>query len=62
MGSRRDRGDAYPEIAIYCRQERTLNPQRKRSRGTLAGLHYLAFACLMLPYITNAMKIVQDML
>ena len=28
----------------------------------LAGLHYLAFACLMLPYLTDAMNIVQNML
>ena len=41
---------------------RRLARDYERLPETLAGLHYLAFACLMLPHLTDAMNIVQNML
>ena len=41
---------------------RRLARDYERLPETLAGLHYLAFACLRLPHLANAMNIVQNML
>lgn len=41
---------------------RRLARDYERLPETLAGLHYLAFACLRLPHLTEAMNIVQNML
>ena len=41
---------------------RRLARDYERLPETLAGLHYLAFACLMSPHFANAMNIVQNML
>ena len=41
---------------------RRLARDYERLPETLAGLHYLAFACLMLPHLADAMNIVQNML
>ena len=41
---------------------RRLARDDERLPETLAGLHFLAFACLMLPHLADAMNIVQNML
>ncbi len=41
---------------------RRLAGDYERLPETVAGLHYLAFACLMLPHLTDAMNVVQNML
>lgn len=40
---------------------RRLARDYERLPETLAGLHYLAFVCLMLPHLADAMNIVQNM-
>jgi len=41
---------------------RRLTRDYERLPETLVGLHYLAFFCLMLPHLTNAINIVHNML
>ena len=41
---------------------RRLARDYERLPETLAGLHFLAFACLMLPHLADATNIVQNML
>lgn len=41
---------------------RRMTRYHERLPETLAGLHYLVFVCLMLPHLTNAMNIVQNMI
>lgn len=41
---------------------RRLARDYERLPETLAGLHYLAFAFIMPPHLTDAMQIVQNML
>ncbi len=41
---------------------RRLARDDERLPETLAGLHFLAFACLMLPHLADAMNVVQNML
>lgn len=41
---------------------RRLARDDERRPEALIGLHYLAFACLVLPHLTDAMNIVQNML
>ena len=41
---------------------RRLAREYERLPETLAGLHFLAFACLRLPHLADAMNIVQNML
>lgn len=41
---------------------RRLTRDYERLPETLVGLHYLAFVCLMLPHLKNAINIVHNML